>query len=104
MLKFFERKYEPAEIMTYTDISKFDGNSYAKIGFETIESITPECVLYCTIDDTVRPYKDITLAELKKAGYEKHGNSVDEILENIGYAKIFKSGKIKLSYKQTKTN
>lgn len=101
MLKFFERNYETDEIITYTDISKFNGDSYAKVGFKTVGSILPECVLYCTIDDTVRPYKDITLAELKKAGYGKHGNSVDEILENIGYAKIFKSGKIKLSYKPT---
>ena len=71
LFKYFLTKYNPKSILSYCDFSKFNGNSYLKLGFKFERLNNPGFVWWDKNKDVVywrNPYKH---KEMKDAGYLK---------------------------------
>lgn len=101
LFTYFIKKYKPKSIITYSDISKFTGNIYTKLGFKVQENaITkPNYVWYNHSNNQVLSRYKTQKAELIRLGLDKYGSTEDEIMYNLGYYKIYNSGNIRLEWK-----
>ena len=97
----FLLKYKPNSIITYSDISKFTGNCYSKIGFKPIQPnpITEPNYVWVSADKT----KILTRYQTQKhklieAGLGTEDETEDEIMMSLNYLKIYDSGNLRLEY------
>lgn len=104
MMNYFMEKYSPKSIITYCDISKFTGNSYLKIGFKPcVDKPLSEpnyvwvylCNTYCEVLSRYQTQKH----KLVELGLGDKSQTEDEIMEELGYLKIYDSGNIRLEWK-----
>lgn len=104
MLKYFLNKYNPNNIITYVDISKFTGNSYLKLGFKpTNNPITkPNYVWVDSHNHKLSRYMTMK-SKLVEHGLGTIEQTEDEIMINNNYFKVYDSGNIRLSYINKKT-
>lgn len=98
MFEYFLNRYNPTSILTYSDISKFTGNSYLKIGFKPICITEPSYVWVDTKSKNVIPRYQTQKQKLIKAGLGTEEQTEDEIMSNSCYLKIYNSGNIKLGW------
>ncbi len=94
----FIKEYKPNNIITYCDITKFTGNVYTRLGFKSIKITQPNYVW-------VKPGRGEYISrygtmkkDLIADGLDIYGSSEDEIMENIGYVKVYNSGNIKFEW------
>lgn len=100
LYKYFINKYNPSSVVTYTDISKFTGNCYSKIGFNVTKvPITKPGYIWIKpgYNSTISRY---SITKEFKDKYCEYGNSEDEIMYNMGYVKIYNSGNLKMEWRQ----
>lgn len=104
ILKYFLNKYNPNNIITYVDISKFTGNSYLKLGFKpTNNPITkPNYVWVDSHNHKLSRYMTMK-SKLVEHGLGTIEQTEDEIMINNNYFKVYDSGNIRLSYINKKT-
>jgi very-short-patch-repair endonuclease len=96
MFSYFKKTYNPTSIITYSDITKFTGNCYLKLGFK-VESITePNYVWVEDSTNKVLPRYQTQKHKLIKAGLGEETQTEDEIMNSLGYLKVYNSGNIKL--------
>lgn len=103
VFKYFIQNYNPESIITYSDISKFTGNCYLKIGFKPTQQnpITePNYVWVNTDSNEVLTRYQTQKCKLLKQGIGTEDETEDEIMSSIGYLKIYDSGNIKLEWKK----
>ena len=100
MFKYFIKIYKPSSVLTYTDISKFTGNVYLRLGFKLADKpITePNYVWVKSYTGEVLSRYQTQKHKLVELGLNKYGDTEDEIMKNLGYSKIYDSGNIKLVY------
>ena len=90
----------PKSIITYTDLSKFTGNVYKRLGFKVCkDGITKPNYKW------VNPGKNSVLSRyqtqkhiLIEDGLGTEDQTEDEIMKSLGYYKIYDSGNLKLEW------
>lgn len=101
MLKYFIKQYKPAQIMTYADLTKFNGSVYEKIGFSKCNdnSITvPNYVWVDANSNTVFKRYQTVKNRLVKLGIGDETETEDSMMRNSGYLKLYDSGQLKFEY------
>lgn len=102
LFKYFINNYKPKSIISYCDISKFDGNTYLKLGFETSPSslTTPNYVWVSPERDLVLTRYQTQKQKLLNMGYEEFGNTETEIMENLDFIKVSDCGNLRFEWKE----
>lgn len=101
MFSYFLYNYKSSSVLTYSDISKFTGNIYTKLGFKVDRISEPNYVW-------IEPYKNIVLSRYKT---QKHkllksipdiddSKSETEIMNDLGYIRVYDCGNIVMTYKK----
>ena len=98
LFKYFIKKYNPKTVMTYSDLAKFSGKCYFKIGFKVCKNcVTTPGYIWVKpgYNDVVSRYQ---INKTFKEKYKEYGDTEEEIMSNIGYVKIYNSGNLKLEW------
>ena len=100
LFKYFLNNFNPKSILTYSDISKFTGNCYSKIGFRTsADSITEPNYKWVSLDsNTVLTRYQTQKHKLIDKGLGNINQTEDEIMENLNFVKVYDSGNLKLEW------
>jgi len=96
-LNFFLKNYKIDEryILSYADISLFNGNMYNKLNFKYIHLTKPN---YFWIVDGVRHHRfKYNKQKLIKEGYSKDKTEV-EIMHELNYYRIYGCGQVRYEY------
>ena len=102
IFNYFLNKYNPQSIITYSDISKFTGNSYLKIGFNPIlpNPITqPNYVWVSHHGNDVKRRYQTQKADLVNKGLGDESQTEIEIMVALDYYMIHDCGNIKLEWR-----
>ena len=102
LFKYFINKYKPKSIITYCDISKFTGGMYTRLGFKPIQPnpITePNYVWLNTEDNSILSRYKTQKHKLITQGLGTQDQTENEIMESLGYLKIYDSGNLKMEWK-----
>ena len=101
LFKHFINRYKPTSVISYCDLSKFSGNTYKNLGFSTFEITEPNYVWVNTSKNEVLPRYKTQKHKLIKLGYGNESQTEDEIMEDLGYYKVYDSGNLRMTWKQT---
>lgn len=98
LLNAFIDQYKPKNIISYCDLSKFDGKIYKKLGFETINKPHPSKHWFSMktgqhITDNLLRQKGFD--QLFKTNYGK-GTSNEELMLEHGFVEIYDCGQLTL--------
>ena len=90
LLSYFIKKYRPLRIISYADKSWSQGNLYYTLGFKLVSETQPD---YKYIINGIRENK----TSYKKSKLIKEGftGTEKQIMENLGYNRIYDCGKMK---------
>jgi hypothetical protein len=103
MFSHFIDEHNPKSIISYCNISKFDGRVYPKLGFtaQTDDVLAPNYMwVNPQLNEALPRYKCMKHKLLAK-GLGNPQMTEDEIMKSIGYFKVYDSGNLKFSwYKQ----
>ena len=96
ILNFFEEQVKPSSLISYCDLSKFNGEVYAKLGFELKEQTAPTKHWYHP-----KTKKHITDNLLRQRGFDQlhktnfgKGTSNEELMKEYGYVEIYDCGQL----------
>ena len=101
LFSHFLKTFNPQSIITYVDISKFTGNVYSRLGFKPIQPnpITEPNYVW------VQPNKGLILSRYKtqkhkliELGIGTEEQTEDDIMNELGFLKIYDSGNLKLEW------
>lgn len=100
LFKYFVNKYKPLSIVSYCDISKFNGSVYFKLGFKTdVSKLTEPNYVW------VEPNRKYVLTryqtqkhKLIKNGIGTSEDTEDSIMKNQGFLKIYDSGNMRFEW------
>ena len=99
LLKYFERNYNPKEIISYADRRWSKGNLYEQLGFEFIHNSQPN---YFYVNKLSRENRfKYRKSELVKQGFDKN-KTEKQIMKEIGYNRIYDCGALKFIKKYEK--
>lgn len=101
LFKFFTSHYDPDNIICYSDISKFRGNVYARLGFKTnVSQITqPGYVWVGSNSKVVSRYS--TQNETLEASVNISGQQADDqTMYGQGYMKVYDCGNLRLTWEK----
>lgn len=94
LFKYFIRAYKPSSVISYCDLSKFDGTIYDKLGFRLISTSNPSCHWYNGINHYTNNLLMMQGADrLIGTNYGK-GTSNKDIMRNHGYVEIYDCGQL----------
>ena len=104
MFKFFVNLHNPESIISYCDITKFSGDTYIKLGFETSKDklTEPNYVWVDKRNNKVLTRYQTKKTDLIKAGLGNKEDTEDEIMSSLGYFKVYNSGNIKFTWVKNK--
>jgi hypothetical protein len=103
LFSYFLKYYNPTSIITYTDISKFTGKVYTRLGFKTIQPnpITEPNYVWVSQDlKTVLTRYQTMKQKLISKGLGEEYQTEDEIMTSLNFMKIYNSGNLKLEYRK----
>jgi hypothetical protein len=103
MFSYFIKTYNPQSIVTYSDLSKFRGQSYLKLGFKPVQPNPITEPGYEWID--AHNWVSLTRYQTQKhklvaSGFGTGEQTEDEIMKNLNFLKIYDCGNLKLEWKQ----
>lgn len=101
LFSHFIKNYNPKSIITYSDISKFTGNVYTRIGFKPIQPkpITkPNYVWYNENNNTILTRYQTQKHKLIELELGTENQTELEIMQNNNYIQLFDCGNIKLEW------
>ena len=100
LFKHFIEENSPNSIVSYCDISKFNGRVYKLIGMSaSVSDFTdPGYVWYNLHTKTILSRYKTQKAKLLSDGLSKYGDTESEIMSNLGYIKIYDSGNLRWSW------
>ena len=96
MFKYFIRKYNPTNIISYSDLSKFGATVYTRLGFKPLEVTNPNYVWCNYYTGEVLTRYQTTKQKLVDKGLGSSDQTEDEIMRGHDYLKIYNSGNLKL--------
>jgi hypothetical protein len=92
LLNFFIKKYEPSNLISYSDLRLFGGKMYEKLGFKFISQSKPN---YWYVIQNKRFYRfNFRKSILVKQGYDKNKTEKEIMFENKNY-RIYDCGNIR---------
>ena len=100
LFKYFINNYNPTSILTYSNISKFTGNCYLKLGFKALEKCITE-PNYIWVNAYTGEIKTRYQTQKHKLIEQQLGTTnmtETEIMESLNYYKIYDSGNIALEW------
>ena len=105
LLKYFEKKYVPKEIISYADYRWSEGDLYKTLGFTYCGLSKPNYYYLPTRSDQRLSRYPYRKSELVKEGYPKE-KTEKQIMEERGFSRIYDCGalKYKLTYGEKKIN
>ena len=96
ILNFFEEQVKPSSLISYCDLSKFNGEVYEKLGFELKEQTQPAIHWY-----NFKTKRHITDNLLRQRGFDQlhgtnfgKGTSNEELMIKHGYVKVPDCGQL----------
>ena len=98
MLSYFINKYKPKNILTYSDISKFTGNTYSRAGFKVDGFTEPNYIWWDSNKNEVLTRYQTQKHKLLELGLGNKEQTEDDIMKELGYLKIYDSGNLRLIY------
>lgn len=98
MFKYFLKKYKPSSIISYCNISKFNGNSYIELGFKSLGITEPNYVWVGEFGDVKNRYRTQKHKLLEK-GLGSDEDTEVSIMERLNYSKIYDTGNLRFSWK-----
>ena len=104
LFKHFLKTYNPQSVVTYTDISKFTGQIYKRLGFKQLLITEPNYVWVNTQENEVLSRYQTQKHKLIEKGLGTPDQTEDEIMASLGYLKIHDSGNLKLEYRKENTD
>ena len=101
LFKYFTSKLSPKSIITYCDIGKFSGKTYSNLGFSRISITEPNYVwVNPQTNDVLTRYQTMKHKLIEKGiGYINETET--EIMERLGYYKIYDCGNMKFTWRNT---
>lgn len=102
LFKRFIKDLKPSSIITYSDISKFTGNVYTRLGFKPIQPnpITePNYVWVSQETDLVLPRYKTQKHKLVEVGLGNKEQTEQEIMINNNFIQVYDCGNIKLEWR-----
>jgi hypothetical protein len=106
LFHYFVTKYKPQSIITYTDISKFTGNVYTRLGFKLIQPdfITePNYKWASAANDLVLSRYETQKHKLIKMGLGTEDQTETEIMKSNNFLRVYDCGNMRLEWKSTDT-
>lgn len=97
LFKSFIDTFDKVSVVSYCDITKFGGNVYKRLSFK-IDSVTSPNYVWCGRDNKILTRYQTQKHKLLELGIGEETQSESEIMENLGYFKIYNSGNIKYIY------
>ena len=96
----FVSNYNPKSVITYSDMAKFTGNSYIKMGFKPLSNpfSEPNYVWANSNNDVVLSRYQTQKHELVEKGLGTHEQTEDEIMKAYNFLKIYDSGNLRLEW------
>lgn len=103
LLSHFISDYNPSSIVSYCNLSKFDGNTYLRLGFKTDVSMLTEPNYVWVKPESKTNYEVLTRYQTQKhklieKNLGSYGNTEDEIMKNLGYFKVYDSGNMRFEW------
>lgn len=101
LYKYFITTYSPESVITYSDISKFTGNVYSKIGFKAIQPETLTEPGYVWINNEtglVMQRYQTQKQKLLKLGLGTKEQTEKEIMVDNGFIQVYNCGNIKMEW------
>lgn len=98
LFKYFINNYKPNNILTYTDISKFTGNIYTKLGFKVINISDPNYVWVSFDENNVLSRYQTQKHKLIELNLGTEDQTETEIMESNDYYKVYDCGNLVLEY------
>lgn len=92
LLEYFKRNYNPTSIISYCNIAKFSGQVYENIGFKLKSISSPNYVWVDTSTNNVLTRYQTQKHKLIRDGLGTEDQTEDEIMESIGYLKVYDAG------------
>lgn len=105
LYKYFVDTYNPESVITYSDIGKFTGNVYSKIGFKPIASecfTDPGYVWISSDTGVVLQRYETQKQKLLNMGLGTEDQTENEIMTSIEYIQVFNCGNLKMEWNSIK--
>lgn len=92
LFKAFIKEYNPKNIISYCDISKFKGDVYTKLGFK-LDSISNPNYKWINLENLdIKSRYQTQKHTLVKKGLGTNDQTESDIMHNLGYVKIYDCG------------
>lgn len=98
IFKYFLNNYNAYEVISYCDISKFTGAVYNKLGFNLLAISEPNYV-WIKGNKVLKRYQT-QKHKLIEAGLGTEEQTENEIMESLGYIKVYDCGNYKFIFKK----
>ena len=95
LFKYFTDNYDVKEVISYSDLSRSNGNMYQQLGFKLLHNSDPN--YYYVIDDIRKHRFNFRKDKLVSEGYDPNKTEI-EIMSERGYHRIFDCGMQKWGY------
>lgn len=95
LLSRFKKDYKPQQILSYCNFAKFDGHVYERLGFKFIEITRPNYVWFNIHNRNIKTRYQQMKKNLVLDGFGKQDETEDQIMNRLGYVKIYDSGYLK---------
>lgn len=103
LFKHFIKENNPSSIISYCDISKFDGHVYPRLGFKvTLSDITePNYMWVDSHTNIALPRYKTMKHKLLAAGLGTPDMTENDIMENLGFIKVYDCGNLRFTWTPT---
>lgn len=104
LFKYFINKYNPSNIVTYCDISKFSGKVYEELGFKLESYTEPNYIWYNENNKQIYTRYQTMRHKLKERfnlDDEYDDMTEDSIMKSLGFLKIYDCGNAKYLFERT---
>lgn len=100
LFKHFIKENNPTSIISYCDISKFDGHVYPRLGFKaTLSDITEPNYMWVESHTNIALPRYKTMKhKLLAAGLGTPDMTENDIMESLGYTKIYDCGNLRFTW------
>lgn len=103
LFSYFLKNYNPASIICYSDISKFTGNIYLKLGFKVIGDnpiSRPNYVWISHHGNDIKTRYQTQKHRLLKNNLGTNEMTEDSIMSSLEYYKVYDCGNLRLEWRK----
>ena len=102
LFKYFIKHNNPNNIISYCDISKFNGDVYLRLGFKTsISDVTPPNYMWINSENKMAfPRYKTMKHKLIQQGLGTKEDTENSIMEGLGYKKMYDCGNLRFTWRK----